>query len=281
MSNLGPLTTAYQPHGTGCHSIHVGITLDVTFLQHGTTSGCLPPGFQRYDGFYYSPGICPQGYTYACTAGVAVGTSSATAATCCPSSYSCRPRPSDDPNACHSFLASPTTYFVDVLSYSGDFITNLGTTSTYVNNGSEALAKGLVVWRASNDAKWSMSTTSTASSIITVENTLRTTPDIPTMTSDAPIPTTQMTHRPDSLSTGAKVGIGIGVSFGVLFFIGAVLAAYMIGRQKNRRMGKLPLLSTDIIERKDESMIRHDQLNEYKGMVEMSAVREPVEIMST
>ncbi|KAK6953616.1 hypothetical protein Daesc_005921 [Daldinia eschscholtzii] len=165
-----------------------------------------------------------------------------------------------------------------------DVITNLGTTSTYVNNGSVVCAKGVIVWRASNDAEWSIpaiSTTSITSSMITVENTLQTIPSIPTMTSDVPIPTTEMIHQADSLSTGAKIGIGLGVSLGVLFFVGAILAAYLIGRRKSRRMGRLPLLSTDGTERKEEFVVRNEQVDEYKGRAEMSAVREPVEIMSS
>jgi hypothetical protein len=47
------------------------------------SSGCLPTGWAPCD--YYSPGICPGGYTIACSSSHSVGgTVTETVATCCP-----------------------------------------------------------------------------------------------------------------------------------------------------------------------------------------------------
>ncbi|KAI1459191.1 hypothetical protein F4805DRAFT_421830 [Annulohypoxylon moriforme] len=87
MSNLGPLTTTYSASGSNCDSIYLTLTNEV--LIYGTPdsalSSCYPTNFVQYDGNYYSPGICPSGYSYACTAGLG---NSGTAATCCPT-YAC------------------------------------------------------------------------------------------------------------------------------------------------------------------------------------------------
>ncbi|KAI1464900.1 uncharacterized protein F4812DRAFT_144237 [Daldinia caldariorum] len=279
MTNLGPLTTAYQPQGTGCHSIHVGSTTDGVWLQYGTTSGCLPSNFRRYDGYYYSPGVCPEGYTYACTAGVALGTSSATVATCCPSGYTCSRAGPSDPNACRSTMLSPTAFIVDVLSYSGDFITSIGTSSTFCDSGREVFAKGLAVWRASNDAEWPVPTTVNLHITTSAENTSRTTPSIAATTSEtaeAPNTTTELTGKSDNLSNGAKIVIAVGVLFGVLLFVGAILAAYRIGKKK----GKLPRSLGSDNERRYEFETREERFKQERSVVEMNSVREPVELMS-
>jgi hypothetical protein len=83
VTNLGPLTATYSPSGANCNSIFQ--TNPGNALLYGTTDAstlsCFPTNFNPYDGYYYSPGICPSGYDYACRAGVGGG---GTAATCCP-----------------------------------------------------------------------------------------------------------------------------------------------------------------------------------------------------
>lgn len=92
VTNLGPLTTRYNPVGSGCHSsillIHISIYSSVqgdatqTFKGSGyairtygdiTSSVCYPPNYMTASDFqpgygkvrYYSPGVCPSGYDIA------------------------------------------------------------------------------------------------------------------------------------------------------------------------------------------------------------------------
>jgi hypothetical protein len=45
---------------------------------------CMPPGYTAGGDYFYSPGICPSGYTTACYSLNSVGSVTQTAATCCP-----------------------------------------------------------------------------------------------------------------------------------------------------------------------------------------------------
>lgn len=57
-----------------------------------STGSCLPPGYQANRGFFYSPGVCPYGYTSACSSLNEIGSLTQTAVTCCPTNFSCNPR---------------------------------------------------------------------------------------------------------------------------------------------------------------------------------------------
>ncbi|KAI1654339.1 hypothetical protein F4813DRAFT_392844 [Daldinia decipiens] len=289
MSNLGPLTTAYQPYGTGCQTIHLGLSTGASWLQQGTISGCLPSNFQPEPSYYYSPGVCPQGYTYACTAGVIDGTSVATAATCCPSNFVCMSsRGSDTPNACVSTMPSANFYVVDVLSYLTHSPTFINTTSIFYDAGNIVQAKGPIVRRAEDDTKWPQptppSTSTTGTTYQTITNMPAGTDKISTVTrpnSSGYYTASIQTARANSLSVGAKVGIGLGVSLGVLFFLGSVSAAYIIGMRKGR--------STTIEIGSKASSSEADtnttgpgyELDEQRRALEMASYREPVELMSS
>ena len=49
------------------------------------TSTCYPSGWTNASTTYYSPGVCPSGYTTACITGNTAGSVTETVATCCPS----------------------------------------------------------------------------------------------------------------------------------------------------------------------------------------------------
>lgn len=86
MPNLGALVTTYRPSGASCASFLQVDNPTNGWIQYGEagskTTSCLPTNFNPQEGLYYSPGICPLGYTYACAAEVERG--GATEATCCP-----------------------------------------------------------------------------------------------------------------------------------------------------------------------------------------------------
>lgn len=97
MSSVGSLTTSFSPLPsclTDYYRINASISTTMNgqistyaYLQRGptSTSDCVPSGFAP-TGVYYSPGICPSGYTQACSNVVTAGTVTETQATCCPRS---------------------------------------------------------------------------------------------------------------------------------------------------------------------------------------------------
>jgi hypothetical protein len=50
-------------------------------------SGCLPPSYQGSEYTFYYPGICPSGYTSACTSVKILGTYTVTVQICCPTRF--------------------------------------------------------------------------------------------------------------------------------------------------------------------------------------------------
>ncbi len=90
MTNLGPLTTTFSPIGPDCSSTFEGSLGNNRWLQYGVpgnpSSACLPSNFNNNVGYFYSPGLCPSGYTSACTGWVSATTGFTweTETTCCP-----------------------------------------------------------------------------------------------------------------------------------------------------------------------------------------------------
>ncbi|KAI1377988.1 hypothetical protein F4677DRAFT_32095 [Hypoxylon crocopeplum] len=303
MANLGPLTTTFVPSGTGCQSIHLGTNAGVYWLQYGTGDECVPSDYSALEGYYYSPGICPQGYTYACRAGVGPTSSSITAATCCPSEYACQTRVQTDPNACKSIMASDSSYVVDVFSEIDTWSSNLGTTTTFYQSGAPVYARGFVVLRDANDVEWftstAMSTITTTSTPIaatsastpgaSVNTAGAVTPAASNMDSsgssmvsaqtDSPSSTTVYTTS--SLSTGAKLGLGLGVPFGILVVVGAVAVAYLLGRRKGHSAHESPGPSAIISQGEAIPRKPKYELHGQSKILEMSSLREPVELMGS
>ncbi|KAI2472291.1 hypothetical protein F4781DRAFT_384045 [Annulohypoxylon bovei var. microspora] len=278
MSNLGPLTTAYSAGGTNCESIYL-TNNDV--LVYGTIdaslSSCMPTSFVPWDGNYYSPGICPSGYTYACTAGVGNG---GTAATCCPTSYQCRiGRQSDDPAACNSLMLTDSSFTISKY-VSADSGTVSTITTKFYASGNWVFAKGVVVRRASDDPVWD-SITPTPSTLTKSSTTDAQSSIIPTQKgTDSNIDTAA------GLSTGAKAGIGVGVSLGVLIITGMIWAAYFIGRRKRQAVQENNQYPSSQggqvswgIRQFQDWHVQPAELDEQKGHSELSAQHEAVELM--
>ncbi|CAI7636186.1 unnamed protein product [Penicillium viridicatum] len=63
------------------------------YLSQGPTdwSSCFPSGYEATTAFYYSPGVCPSGYSIADSTVLSIGSNSETRATCCPSSFTAQP----------------------------------------------------------------------------------------------------------------------------------------------------------------------------------------------
>lgn len=94
MSNVGPLTTTFTAPAscttaTGLYQIwNDAGTYRYEQGPLATMSGCFPDGYGASLSRYYSPGLCPSGYTAACSSTDAVVSATATATetafTCCP-----------------------------------------------------------------------------------------------------------------------------------------------------------------------------------------------------
>jgi hypothetical protein len=85
-TNLGPLTTIFTPSVPTCTSIYNAQNGGADWLALAQNTGCMPSNFNREPDYFYSPGICPSGYDYACTVlpSTTNGVVGSTVATCCP-----------------------------------------------------------------------------------------------------------------------------------------------------------------------------------------------------
>lgn len=104
MSNAGPLTTTFTAPSscttaTGLYQIWPGT--DRYFYEQGplgSRTECFPSGYDPSPSQYYSPGLCPSGYTPACSSTeISSNTAIETAYTCCPTAaaYTCAGAPGD------------------------------------------------------------------------------------------------------------------------------------------------------------------------------------------
>ncbi|KAI0380265.1 hypothetical protein F5Y04DRAFT_257807 [Hypomontagnella monticulosa] len=238
MTNLGPLTTVFTPTGPDCTSSFIGLLTDNKWLQYGVggaaSSACLPSSFRPFESYYYSPGVCPEGYTSACQAQSLVsGTKSQTVATCCPSAYSCRPNRGDDPFACWSCFDSTKTFSVSTYYF---YIDPDNGQTTRVDSGTttEAWAGncirgyGPIVRMAEGDTfatEAPATTTSGSTSAPTRSDSTITSPT-------APVPTTSDEPNSTGLSAGAAAGIGVGSGIAAILIIGAI--AFLLMRRRKR-----------------------------------------------
>jgi hypothetical protein len=81
------LTTTFIPP-TGCLSniylYNIGTREPYATLGPPEISDCFPPGWSPDVSTGFSPGVCPSGYTAACSTAVTIEYLSETTATCCP-----------------------------------------------------------------------------------------------------------------------------------------------------------------------------------------------------
>ncbi|KAK7744854.1 hypothetical protein SLS53_003087 [Cytospora paraplurivora] len=248
MTNLGPLTTTYTATGANCQSTFWAANNDNAWLQYGqpVTAECVPSKFKPFEDYYYSPGICPSGYTYACEAGVGTST---TQATCCPTGYTCRSGidRDTDPFACASTFTSNTYLTVEYYKFTsqtGGSQTVVSTSSALVTEyiastlGYNVEAYGPIVRRSAGDPDWS--TTASIGTAPSGTGQLSTTASVTTPGSAA---TTSASGGGGGgggggLSVGASAGIGVGVGVGCVVFMGSVAAAYIIGKRRRRSREK-------------------------------------------
>lgn len=123
MSNAGPLTTTFTAPSscataTGLYQIWP--ELDRYYYEQGplgSRTECYPSGYDASPSQHYSPGLCPSGYTPACSStGIVSSTATETAYTCCPTAaaYTCAGT-ADGLGASEVYLGCTTTFDSNVV----------------------------------------------------------------------------------------------------------------------------------------------------------------------
>ncbi|KAJ8131959.1 hypothetical protein O1611_g1664 [Lasiodiplodia mahajangana] len=238
MTNLGPLTTTFTPVGPDCTSTFLGYNQNNAWAQYGaggsSSVACLPSGFIPSYSAFYSPGICPSGYTKACySQPFASGLVSRleTRITCCPTSFQCNYRATNDPFACASYFKKSQTFEVSVFTFltnsAGSTTALVGGTTTDVWSDNYILAYGPIVHIAPGDIISTATTTASSSSFSS--SSYSTTP------TTAPSDSTR--NQSSGLSQGAVVGIAVGAVLAGVFIIGT-MALFL---RRRRRLGKARL----------------------------------------
>jgi hypothetical protein len=220
-SPAAALTTVFTPIPDYCR----------TGLYRHYTDFCMPPAWSTYwygNVGYYSPGICPYGYTSAGTpklgAGPAVETTE-TAIVCCPSSYTY------NGNSYTSGCASSVP-----LSYS------YSTSVTYISSLSQYSAY-TYTWTTSDFYVYAIQVRFAESDL----SILATHPQSPGVrytslnnTSNSTSITSAITDgdgkSKGGLATGAKIGIGVGVGLVVLLIAAALFFVFLRRARRARNL---------------------------------------------
>lgn len=253
MTNLGALTTTFTPTGADCTSTYIGANNDNEWIQYGqpNTTQCVPPNFTAFDGYYYSPGVCPSGHTYACEAGVGPS-GGTTQATCCPAGFTCRAdyTRDTDPFACASYYTADTylsAEYYRLTSETGGSTTGPATaestTTTWYLDGSVGYyveAYGPIVRRSAGDPEWSSGGSGTGTADSGSAAAVASTGAGSAATGGAASTgaggggSGGAAQTGSGLSVGASAGIGVGVGLGCIVFFGCIAAAYIIGKRRRK-----------------------------------------------
>ncbi|KAH7398739.1 hypothetical protein DE146DRAFT_500885 [Phaeosphaeria sp. MPI-PUGE-AT-0046c] len=238
--SIAALTTAFAPPSSCIASDNVWKVYTTCpgnnacyFLLQGppNTAGCLPPGYKFESTSYYSPAVCPSGYTPACSATNTINKATETAYTCCPTArkFECLSSkwleawPFQSSLGCVSNFKDTGSMPVTI---SDRFSTSVGMEEYDDRGGINAFAVQ-VRFQATDFATTSSGLMPTNSATPASAPT-----GGPTSTSTPP-------NEPASsgLSTGAKAGIGAGVGVAILALF-AVLGLMLFRRKKQREAGQ-------------------------------------------
>ncbi|KAN0079616.1 hypothetical protein V8E54_004830 [Elaphomyces granulatus] len=223
------------------------------------TSDCFPSGWGPATTAYFSPGVCPLGYSIACSNYNSIGTLTETIATCCPSGYGCLNTLGPVPGslarapwftgeACSSRIRSNETITVTT--------TGGGTTETTVLSGVDGInAFGVIIHYQSMSSDYqsmssdyqsmssdyqSMSSDSRVISTIAVtsapESVIMLT-SLPTAntpsasSSSSPSTTTSIALGTTSDNTSRNTVIGVSVSLGSIGILSIIFAIWFVRRR--------------------------------------------------
>lgn len=221
-TNLGPLTTAFTPPSTCFYTTAFPATVglfDVTgaglgFAQtqleivSNVATACYPSGYGGYgdSSHYFSPGICPSGYS----TGIPSTVSEETQALCCPSGF----HQDGNYNSCSKTLTGVLTVSAVLTRTTTGLEFYLDSLSTQFSSSTHTLeASGIPIrWRAgdlsSSDSKSSMSAGS---------GSALSSSDSASSTSSASNPSSSTSSNSSSggYSTSDKIALGVGIGVGV------------------------------------------------------------------
>ncbi|KAF2447459.1 hypothetical protein P171DRAFT_518562 [Karstenula rhodostoma CBS 690.94] len=240
--NIGALTTAFVPPSACLYTgniwqIHTTYTdgprADRRFELFGApldaSPNCYPKDYSPRK--YYSPGVCPSGYTIATAQTNAIGSLTETTHICCPSAIPMNLQTQRIPN--------PNFPFLDTLRCESTYTAKGTFTLTSSEEGREPTpavymhpskpgainAYAVVVrFQATDFASKTLSSFSSTSS-----------PSLSGTTSSSPAPSSTDISKDSGLSTGASVGIGVGAgAVGLAAIIGTVWFILRSRKKKQR-----------------------------------------------
>ncbi|KAJ5676059.1 hypothetical protein N7462_008956 [Penicillium macrosclerotiorum] len=231
---VNPLTTTFVPPAectTDTYDISWSQSSGYTWwwasLGAEDWTTCFPSEYEPTS--YFSPGICPEGYSAAGESQVTSSGEVETRATCCPSYYNAQTGtdwPWYTSNQCTSSNANASSVYSYTVTVSG--------TSTVTQTGTFGVnAKGVSIRWKSADFAPSTSSLSASSTTTTSASTPDTTSQAATATTiaaSAAASDNSSQNSSSGLSTGAKAGMGVGIAAGAMIFI--TLAFWLYRRRR-------------------------------------------------
>lgn len=286
MSNIGPLTTTFTaPSSCSFISVELDGSPTPTSTTYYNYVGlvwpspldCFPSGYpnaltDRFNN-YYSPGICPSGWTAYPTSNFP--DPAETTALCCPPGFSTLGQSalaSSFPCFTTHIASTPATALVisgpidiNTAPYGDNPSGVLITSTNFVMKATGWSVFGVQVRYHATDFLPHNSTTTTANSTslaqATSSSNTQASPQKFTQTSQASAGTTQSstagntTNDSSVLSNGAKIGIGIGVP--LLVIIVGIILAFILIRRRRRHTSRQPA--------PDETRKTPDGYDEFKA----------------
>ncbi|OTA99604.1 hypothetical protein M426DRAFT_27353 [Hypoxylon sp. CI-4A] len=206
---VAALTTVWTP-SPGCFSVSTRSLTDIDIFWSANPE-CGPPGYSSYfDTFYYSPAICPSGYSIGCSRyednqGPSVEPTE-TAMLCVMSGYSCAPY------EWNYYATNSDSSYEQMMIEIRWAESDLSILETH------PLTPGLILATGTSGSDGSATGTETLSGVATV-----------TVTSS------DFDSTGRGLSTGAQAGIGLGVGLFGLLVIGIAIFFFLRYREKRAR----------------------------------------------
>ncbi|KAI1214295.1 uncharacterized protein F4807DRAFT_120803 [Annulohypoxylon truncatum] len=234
--SLGALTTSFTPPAdcTASSALYWVNTDSTFYWLHGRPgqSSCFPESYSPYQNQYYSPGVCPVGYTRACESVSTGGDSSfTTTATCCPQgNYVCASTSSSYSYPWGPTLGCMSVYRVDTQT---SFTTIDGTIAGDETAGSVTslrapgtiMAYGVVIQNGPATATATSDATTTSGSQTSTSSVASETASSAAASSTS-----------HGLSSGAAAGIGIGTALGVMAIGGMILWLFWSRRKRRTQI---------------------------------------------
>ncbi|KAI3329100.1 hypothetical protein HD806DRAFT_481695 [Xylariaceae sp. AK1471] len=241
-TNLGPLTTPFVliPNCSEAmaYDFKYWTNSPSYYLLQGpiVAISCFPSGYDGGRSQYYSPGVCPQDYTPACSSRRNVGPSTETVYTCCPTKYDyeCLTSPVYPWYPWYETLGCTVSITSGIFSTHTSLIEVSGE-STYVTDSVANFAGGINAYGVQVAFKSTDFITTTTTRQLTTSSTTQTVTQ--TLTLPSQTATTACNSKPVGLSPGAAAGIGVTSGVSVIALISSVIFFLLGRRERNQSTG--------------------------------------------